>query len=128
MLHQVFWPPHVTYLELLDLYVKSVRRQYADCHVVFDGYNEPSIKDQEHLRRTSTIKTPEIQFTVDMRVAVKHEDFLSNSTNKVLLISKLYEALVIDGQEVTVSKSDADTDIVQVALKVVHYLINLFQH
>ena len=53
-----------------------------------------------------------------MIVTVKREEFLSNSQNKTLLISKLSAALIQDKQKVTVARADADTDIVSVALKV----------
>ena len=76
LLHQVQWPLNVTYNELLDIHVRTVRKQFGECHVVFDGYDVPHIKDQEHLCRTAKSKTPEIQFRVDMCVVVKHEDFL----------------------------------------------------
>ena len=60
LLHQIHWPPNTTYSELLGLYVKSVRQQFGDCHVVFDGYDQPSIKDHEHIRRSTQVKTPDI--------------------------------------------------------------------
>ena len=53
-----------------------------------------------------------------MKVTVKKEDFLSNNNNKSLFISKLALILQEDDQEVTLSVSDADTDIVRVALQV----------
>ena len=55
---------------------------------------------------------------MDMKVLVKREDFLSNTTNKTQFISELTRILREDGQEVTVSEGDADIDIVWVALEV----------
>ena len=60
----------------------------------------------------------EIQFTDDMNVVTKREDFLENSKNKSLLISKLAVSLQRDGQEVTLAKSDAHTDIVKIVIEV----------
>ena len=118
MLHHVFWPPNSTYRELLLHYVNTVREKYSNCHIVFDGYRKPSLKDHEHVRRTAKLKSIDINFTMDMKVLVKREDFLSNSTNKTQFISELTCMLWEDGQEVTVSELDADIDIVRVALEV----------
>ena len=60
----------------------------------------------------------DINFTMDMKVSVKREDFLSNNTNKTQLIVKLTSMLRADGQEVMLLEADADIDIVQVALEV----------
>lgn len=70
------------------------------------------------------MKSKEIQFTYDMTVTTKREDFLSNSKNKALLISKLRLQLENDSQNVYVSQTDADTDIVKVALKVLFFEFN----
>ena len=104
--------------DILKHYVKSVRQTYGKCQIVFDGYEIPSIKDQEHLRRYMKSKSPEILFTNDMRVVSKREDFLSNKKNKTLFISRLCEMFYADGQEVLVSKADADTEIVKAAILV----------
>ena len=101
----------------MDHHVGTVRKLYGDCHVVFDGYDIPSIKDHEHARRSAKAGSMEIQFTDDMNVVTKREDFLANSKNKTLLISKLAVSLQQDGQ-VTLPKTDADTDIVKIAIEV----------
>ena len=118
-LHKVFWPQNATYGEVLSLYVKAARKHYGNCHVVFDGYDKASIKDSEHERRGSKLKQLEVQFSDDMKVSLKREEFLSNSKNKSNLIRKLAPLLESDPQLVTMSTSDADTDIVKVALQVV---------
>ena len=91
------------------------------------GYDIASVKDHEHIRRSSRVKTKEMQLTDEMKVTIKREEYLSNSKNKTLLISKLKHHLEYDSQEVTVSRADADTVIVKVALKVrfytfIHYI------
>ena len=75
LLHQVHWPKNCTYHDLLDHHVGTVRKLYGDCHVVFDGYDIPSIKDHEHVRRSAKARSMEIQFTDDMNVVTKREDF-----------------------------------------------------
>ena len=52
LLHRVHWPANTTFRELVNHYVETVRRKYGSCHIVFDGYNIPSIKDHEHARRS----------------------------------------------------------------------------
>ena len=118
LLHQVDWPSGITYAELISHYVSFVRNRYGDCQVIFDGYGTPSVKDHEHMRRVSQIKSKKIQFTDDMRVTTKRENFLSNNRNKTLLISRLEHKLKDDSQMVYVCPSDADTAIVKVALEV----------
>ena len=118
LLHQVDWPSGLTYQELYDHHLKFIKTRYVSCHIIFDGYLESSVKDHEHTRRSTKIRCKEILFTNEMKVTTKREDFLSNTKNKALLIDKLKTTLENDGQVVTVSKSDADTDIVEVALKV----------
>ena len=112
LLHQVHWPPSIIYWDLIEIYVKTVRNKFGDCHIVFDGYSTRSTKDQEHQCRSS--------------VAVKWKDSLSNSSIKELLISKMTEYLVNDGQNVTQCESDADTDIAKVTLKVVIFSANIY--
>ena len=113
LLHKVQWPANSTYSGVLRHYVTSVRNIYGTCLVVFDGYEVSSIKDQEHLRRYTNVKCPDINFTNDIKVVSTRKDFLSNTKNKTLFISRLSEMMTIDGQEVLISKADADTDIVK---------------
>ena len=117
-MHHVAWMPGITYGELLSLYVTSVRNSYGSCHVVFDGYETSTVKDHEHIRRSSQVKSKEIKFSKEMKVIVKREDFRTKSKNKTLLISSLKPLLENDQQKITVSKADADTDIVRIALQV----------
>ena len=51
---------------------------FGQCEVVFDGYTTNSVKDHEHLRRSSKVKCKEVQFLDEMKVIHKCEDFLSN--------------------------------------------------
>ena len=63
-------------------------------------------------------------FSLDMKVTIKREDFLSNRNNKMSFIQKLSLMLEKDGQMVTLSLSDADTDIAKVAIEVSKYFID----
>ena len=53
LLQQVNWPRDILFVELITHYVTSVRNRYGSCHVVFDGYDIASVKDHEHMRRSS---------------------------------------------------------------------------
>ena len=118
LLHHIHWPLNLTYRGLLSHYVETVRKNHGKCHIVFDGYGIPSVKDHEHLRRSVKQKSRDIKFSLEMKVSVKKEEFLSNKNNKTLFIKELSDMLEKDGQEVTISEADADTDIVCVALQV----------
>ena len=78
MLHTVHWPSNITYRELILIHSRSVRNMFGQCEVVFDGYTTNSVKDHEHLRRSSKVKCKEVQFLDEMKVIHKCEDFLSN--------------------------------------------------
>ena len=119
LLHQVMWPSGVIFGELLSHHVRTVRSRYGSCHIVFDVYDTPSIKDHEHTRRNSNHNSKEILFSNVMKVNSKRENFLANNKNKSYFIAKLKPLLVEDMQKVTKSESDADTDIISVALKVI---------
>ena len=89
LLHHVHWPENVTFRELMNHHTVAVRSKYGTCQVVFDGYSIPSTKDHEHARRSAKLKSRDIEFSEEMKVAVKREDFLSNNNNKSLFIAKL---------------------------------------
>lgn len=109
-------------------HVNSVRQLYGCCCVVFDGYGVASVKDQEHTRRSSKAAAVEIQFTNETKVKIKREDFLTNSNNKTSLIAKLAIQLESDGQDVVLAKSDADTEIVSVAIEVNKFIFYSLQN
>ena len=113
LLHHVHWPDNMTYHSLLMHHVETIRNMYGTCHIVFDGYSSPSIKDQEHARRSAKTKSKDVIFTSEMKVSMKCENFLSNNKNKAFFIKHLSMLLQQHGQEV----ADADTDTVKVAIK-----------
>lgn len=87
------------------------------CVIVFDGYGYgPSIKDHEHKQRIG--KTcADIQLVESIKAHEDQQAFLSNEKNKTQFISLLTAALKYDGHEVHNSTGDADTLIVETALK-----------
>ena len=118
LLHHLHWPENVTFGELLNHCVASIRSKYGSCHIVFDGYKIPSTKDHEHSRRSIKLKSCDVHFSEEMKVSTKRDDFLSNNNNKSLFISNLARVFQLDGQDVTLSEADADIDIVRVAMQV----------
>ena len=52
LLHRVRWIKDATFDEISQVYVDYVRRHYKCCTIVFDGYDGPSTKSNEHMRRT----------------------------------------------------------------------------
>ena len=118
LLHRVKWQKKATYKEIIAQYVEYVRTRYGNCCVVvFDGYGYgPSIKDHEHKQRVG--KTcADIQLVESIKAHEDQQAFLSNEKNKTQFISLLTAALKYDGHEVHNSTGDADTLIVETALK-----------
>lgn len=117
LLHRVKWKKKTTYKEIALQYVKYVRTRYGDCCIVFDGYdNGPSIKDHEHKQRMGKC-CADIQLSESIKAHEDQQAFLSNEKNKSQFISLLTESLKADEQEVHNSTGDADTLIVECALK-----------
>ena len=121
LLHRIHWPKNCNFGQLFKHYAQSVRTSYGICSSVFDGYETVSTKDQEHLRRSTKSRSVEIKFDKETKVQSKREDFLSNSQNKTAFIKQLAAYLIADGHDVYLSRSDADTDIVKVAIEVIYH-------
>ena len=86
---------------------------------MFDGYSKCSTKDHEHLRRQQKGSScPDIVVAENLEVNISREDFLSNGSNKQQLISLLAKRLREEGHTVRQCESDADTKIVDAALKI----------
>ncbi|KAK7485546.1 hypothetical protein BaRGS_00023234 [Batillaria attramentaria] len=83
LLHRLPWPRGETFGGICDLYANFVIRHYGMPTIVFDGYDlGPSTKDMAHLRRSGGVVGTPVNFTPDMRVSQKKEQFLANSINK----------------------------------------------
>ena len=94
-----------------------MKRSYPHAIVVFDGYfGGPSTKDMAHVQR-STLPGRDVQFTPDMLLSEKKEEFLSNATNKQRFIHLVGRCLEENGIPVQHAQGDADCVIVQVALR-----------
>ena len=53
LLHRVRWDKGHTFQDIADTYVKYNKRHYLNPTIIFDSYEEVTIKSQEHLRRNS---------------------------------------------------------------------------
>lgn len=89
--------------------------------VVFDGYDSgPTIKDDEHRRRTQKVgrTSPEVSFHDNMLIVSSQQSFLSNAANKARFIDCLKLSLGAAGCQITQASGDADTLIVSTALQI----------
>jgi hypothetical protein len=119
MLHKVRWFPMMHVADVLSLYVRFVQGYGLNATVVFDGYGSgPSIKDQEHARRSlrSGQVAQDRQINKETTNIGNQEMFLSNTKNKMALISLLADTFFKQGISVHQAQGDADTVIVAVAL------------
>jgi len=118
ILHTVRWSQNTSYDDILKKYVVYIRKHYGTCYVVFDGYDEPSTKDHEHIRRSAGCKTSaNITIIITHTAHNNQEAFLNNSNNKSQFISLLCEYLMRDNQHVHRSTGDADTLVISVSLQ-----------
>jgi len=119
LLHRVKWPKEMTYIELIGLYLRYVKSNFgSQVTVVFDGYdNGPSTKDHEHDRRANFNCAPQILVSEAHTIHSNQSAFLSNNVNKSQFITLLGQHLMSDGHRIIQSVADADTDIVQAAIR-----------
>lgn len=83
LLHRIPWPRGITYDDVSQMYVSYVVKKYGDPDVVFFGYsNEPSTKDATHMRRTGGHTVVTVNFTGNMIIQSKKDEFLNNVKNK----------------------------------------------
>ncbi|MCG8032824.1 MAG: hypothetical protein JAZ03_11705 [Candidatus Thiodiazotropha taylori] len=100
------------------MYVDYVNRKYRNAAVVFDGYEDgPSTKDATHLRRTGASVGPKVNFSSDMVITSRKEEFLANQDNKQRFIHLLSEKLLDAGCTVYQAKGDADVLIAQTVVE-----------
>lgn len=119
LLHKVRWKPSMNVVEVLNLFRSFLLKYGSGTHVVFDGYScGPTIKDQEHARRSmkSSQVSPHRHLDMNSKDIGLQEPFLSNKTNKAVLIDLLMPYLQLNGFVVAQAPSDADSLIVSVAL------------
>ena len=108
-----------TYEDICTVYTDYVERKYGAnvATVVFDGYNGSSTKDMTHKRRTTGNVGATVDFSADMKITMKREIFLANSTNKQRFINLLSDRLKSKGCETFHADGDADLLIVLTAVK-----------
>jgi 5'-3' exonuclease len=118
LLHRIPWQRGTTYNDICSQYTNYVTRKYEHAIIAFDGYKEElSTKDSAHRRRTGGRAGPTVDFTSDMVMKSKKEDFLSNTVNKQRFIDLLGERLEQAGCETHHATGDADVLIVQTAVQ-----------
>ena len=112
------WEKDFKWGNIIDGYMQFIKSQghrVTNIVVVFDGY-QSSTKDHTHRRRQK-------QFCNEMKISRKNtpyitkEKFLSNSSNKTELISKLDEELLNARILIVRCRNDADTDVVKQCLE-----------
>ncbi|KAF0706902.1 Uncharacterized protein FWK35_00033648, partial [Aphis craccivora] len=120
LLHRVVWPSTSTYGNIIENYANYVKRHYgSNCVVVFDGYanTELNIKNSERQRRKNMYTSTNIIFEELMDVLTTQEKFLSNTENKMRLITMLTEKFLTSGILVRQAEDDADLLIVNIAIR-----------
>jgi hypothetical protein len=118
LLHRLPWPKGATFDSVCNSYVDLVKRSYSNPVVVFDGYDDiPTTKDEAHFRRSHGVVGVQVAFSPCMVVDMKKEEFLANKVNKQRFIIMLSDKLEASGCRTVHSKGDADTVIVQTALR-----------
>ena len=118
LLHRIPWPRGFpTYRDICDLYCNYVTRKYGAAIVVFDGYTSSSTKDMTQQRRAGGKTGTTVTFSDDMKVTMKKDHFLSNSSNKQSFINMLSSYLQKRNCQTRHSQADADLLIVQTSVE-----------
>ncbi|KAK3754659.1 hypothetical protein QZH41_003875 [Actinostola sp. cb2023] len=118
LLHRVIWPQgSVTYKEICLLYCRYVSRKYGTPIIVFDGYEEESTKSMTLQGRANGKVGATVNFTAEMKVAMKKYVFLSNAKNKHQFIEMLATFLRNIDCQTRQAKGDADVLIVKTAVE-----------
>ncbi|KAG1687728.1 hypothetical protein GQR58_008303 [Nymphon striatum] len=100
-----------------EQYTDYVTRKYGRAVIVFDGYEEDlSTKDSAQQRRSCGRVGPTVEFTSDMVMKSKKDEFLSNKHNKQHFINTLSERLREAGCRTCHATGDADFLIAQTAV------------
>jgi 5'-3' exonuclease len=118
LLHRIPWQLGETYDKILQDYTRYVTKHYGQAVVVFDGYEAgPSTKDSTHQRRVEC-EGRKVTFHLSTKLQLKKKEFLSNKENKQRFLELLGDALAKEGCEVIHARGDADTLIVQTAVRI----------
>lgn len=118
LLHRIPWQRGTTYNDICKQYTNYVTKHYGHAIIIFDGYlQELSTKDGAHQHRTGGRTGLTVDFTKDMVMKIKKEEFLSNKTNKQKFIMLLSDCLKQVGCDIRHAVGDADVLIVQTAIQ-----------
>ena len=118
LLHRIPWPRGFPkYREICDMYCQYVTGKYGAAVVIFDGYKQSSTKDMTHQRRTGGKTATSVTFSDDMKLTMKKDHFLSNSSNKQSFVNMLSRYLQKVGHQTHHSQADADLLIVETAVE-----------
>ena len=118
LLHQCNFESGELFQSIIRKFLQIVLKLGSNKHkvVVFDGY-KPSPKDHEHARR-QTGYSADVSLSEDTPCTMSKTRFLANTKNKSQLILLLKDLFVASGIKVVLAEDDADTLIVQEALKI----------
>ncbi|KAK4309963.1 hypothetical protein Pmani_018430 [Petrolisthes manimaculis] len=104
-----------TFSQICFQYSSFVKQKYGNAHIVFDGYETRSTKDEEHFRRGETQSSIDITVESHIQVPVSQQEFLGNAKNKARLIKLLSTHLQCAGCLIQQAEADADRLIVTTA-------------
>lgn len=118
LLYKVKWPTNCNYAKVLQEHTTYLKKNFGDnVVVVFDTYNDNSIRMVERNRRSQKAASKEYRFTKDMPVTVSKDKFLGNYANKSRFVDFLMEELRESGIECHQENGEADELIVDIAVK-----------
>lgn len=118
LLHHVVWQRPATYSQICSQYTSYIKEQYGCAHIVFDGYNVPSTKDEEHSRRAGKSSSRQVIVENQTQASLSQQDFFSNTHNKIEFITLLSSHLEAANCTVYHASADADCLIVNTAIRV----------
>ena len=117
LLQRLQWDKGNSFGDICKSYIVYVHQNYVDPIVVFDGYSTPSTKDHAQIIRQKGVVDTTAVVTDDMIFTTKKAQFLKNSENKANILKLLAKTMAEDDIDVDTSTGDADTLIVQQAIK-----------
>ena len=101
LLHRVRWSKRIKFCSLAETYLNYIRKNYdTEVAVVFDGYEDESIKSHEHQRRNFVPQSCNVKISPDNQVPFTQDRFLSNTTNKSGFIAFLSRKLLEAGTQI----------------------------
>ena len=112
LLHKVRWKKGMKFSEIGNVYVHYVKMHYEKAVIVFDGYEDESMKRHEHLRRNSVPQSIFAKVDTNYLAPFTEDRYLSWTENKVEFIKFISNLLRQYDFKVTNCSGDADSTIV----------------